>query len=470
MERELTGHAEWVFSVAISPDGTWAASGSGDKTVRIWDIETGECHTALIGHTGQVMCLTITPNGERIISASEDKTIRVWDAKTYEHLLTLEGHQDAIWKIFTLHDGKRLLSSSLDGTLRLWDIISGKCLKVIEGSNDFIFSVAVSPDDKRGISGQRNGKLRLWDIENGKCLLTMKRHQNRVYSVQITSDGKYAVSGSDDKTIKIWNMETGTCVGTLEGHQHWIHSIAISPNGSWIASTGCRDQTVRLWDLKSGVCLQVIKYDGHPSPISVTFSPDGLRLLVGTAKATIYIYRLTGVRTTSPTASARRYTNAKVVLVGESGVGKSGLAHRLIEDRFVLTESTHGMQVWQLDLPLERDDTLEREALLWDWAGQPDYRLTHQLFLDETALALLLFNPQKEDPFTEVGEWLKVLRAAVIQDGAREVAKLLIAARVDRGGLKVSAAKMSDIAGSTGWRLTCPPARNAATTARMSRI
>jgi hypothetical protein len=141
--------------------------------------------------------------------------------------------------------------------------------------------------------------------------------------------------------------------------------------------------------------------------------------------------------------TTRRYVNAKVVLVGESGVGKSGLAHRLIEDKFVQTESTHGMQVWRLDLPLAQKDTLEREALLWDLAGQEDYRLIHQLFLDETALALMLINPQKDDPFAEVGDWLKALRAAVAaKDPRREVAKLLIAARVDVGAIKISQRKI----------------------------
>ena len=101
--------------------------------------------------------------------------------------------------------------------------------------------------------------------------------------------------------------------------------------------------------------------------------------------------------------------NAKVVLIGEGTVGKTSLAHRLIEDQYVVSDRTHGMNVWPLDLPLPPDATLEREALLWDLAGQEDYRLIHRLFLDETALALLLINPQKDDPFAEAGDWLKAL-------------------------------------------------------------
>ncbi|MCP5046580.1 MAG: DUF4365 domain-containing protein, partial [bacterium] len=107
------------------------------------------------------------------------------------------------------------------------------------------------------------------------------------------------------------------------------------------------------------------------------------------------------------------------------------------------TYSTHGMQVWRLDLPIVEEDTIQREALLWDLAGQEDYRLVHQLFLDETALALLLFNPQKEDPFAEVGDWLKVLEAVSGRmESHREVVKLLIAARIDVGTTKVSQKKI----------------------------
>ena len=235
----------------------------------------------------------------------------------------------------------------------------------------------------------------------------------------------------------------------MEGHQDDIKSIAISPDGTLVASTGFIDQYYSTLGLEGWYLLQVIEYNEDSfCPMSVAFSPDGTRLVAGTAadradEYGLYIFRLTGVKAAPPVEATRRYVNAKVVLLGESGVGKSGLAHRLIEDKFVQTHSTHGMQVWRLDLPLEQQDTLEREALLWDLAGQEDYRIIHQLFLDETALALMLINPQKDDPFVEVGDWLKALKAAVAaKDSRREVAKLLIGARVDVGAIKISQRKI----------------------------
>jgi GTPase SAR1 family protein len=142
------------------------------------------------------------------------------------------------------------------------------------------------------------------------------------------------------------------------------------------------------------------------------------------------------------------------VLVGESTVGKTTLAHRLIEDRYVKTESTHGMNVSRLDLPLEQDKSIEREALLWDLAGQDDYRLIHQLFLEETALALLLINPQKDDPFAEAGDWLKALGTA--KNDGRDVAKLLVPTRLDVGGMKVSQRKIDRFLKDNGFAACLP--------------
>src|SRR6185503_19548223 len=112
--------------------------------------------------------------------------------------------------------------------------------------------------------------------------------------------------------------------------------------------------------------------------------------------------------TALPNASldATRYTNAKVLLVGETGVGKSGLAHRLAENEFHQTVSTDAAWATQLRLPQTSGQTeIEREIWLWDFAGQADYRLIHQLYMDETALAVLVFNPQSDDPFEGLGQW-----------------------------------------------------------------
>ena len=439
LERRLTGHENWVWSVAVSPNGTWAASGSLDNTVKIWDLESGECQATLKGHRDAVRSVAITPDGKRILSVSDDYSVRVWNKGRRWRAKTLEGHTDVLWSVIALPDNARALSGGKDTTLRLWELASGKCLKRIECENT-ILCIAVNQAGNQALSGHFDGRIRLWNLETGECLAMVKGHSRDVRSVQITPDGLFAFSGSRDKTIKIWDLEAGACIGTLEGHNDWVTSAAISPDGTLIASTGYEDRTVRLWDWKSGTCLKVIK--GRTFPMSVAFSPDGERLVVGTTCGNIYVYHLTGVRAAPPAEPTRRYVNAKVVLLGEGAVGKTSLAYRLIDDKYVIKDRTHGMNVWPLPLPLPPDATLDREALLWDLAGQEDYRLIHPLFLDETALALLLINPQKDDPFAEAGDWLKALDTATSLAAKRKAERLLIFSQVDVGSMKVSNAKI----------------------------
>lgn len=234
--------------------------------------------------------------------------------------------------------------------------------------------------------------------QKGKQLSSevLKGHKAEVYRVAITGDGWRAISGSRDKTARVWDVEAGKCLATLEGHSSGVPGIGVTADGQRAVS-GSYDNTVRVWELPPHD-EEAVKESG-----------------------------------------AARYTNAKVLLVGDSGVGKSGLAYRLTEDRFEPTISTDAVWATQLKLLHETGsgDT-EREIWLWDFAGQADYRLIHQLFMDETALAVLVFNPQSENPFEGLGQWDCDLQRAA----RRPFKKLLVAGRCDRGGLMVSRANI----------------------------
>ncbi|HEY6251652.1 MAG TPA: TIR domain-containing protein [Candidatus Angelobacter sp.] len=141
-----------------------------------------------------------------------------------------------------------------------------------------------------------------------------------------------------------------------------------------------------------------------------------------------------------------RYATAKVVLVGDSGVGKTALAHALVGDGFENTDSTHGLKVWKLEAA--GSNQVRREILLWDLAGQPGYRLIHQLYLTDVAVALVVFDASSEvDPLAGVRHWERALRLAKERHGARsaEVKKFLVSARTDLGGVAVSRDRIDSV-------------------------
>ncbi|XXX81951.1 TIR domain-containing protein [Sorangium sp. So ce134] len=155
-ERTLHGHTWAVNACALSPDGQRIVSASVDRTLKVWDLATGELLSTLDGRSGWVNACAISPDGQRIVSASSDGTLKVWDLATGELLSTLEGHSERVTSCAISPDGQRIVSASHDRTLRVWDSLKGECLDVARGTSPFV-SVAVSQQIL--CAGDVNGNL-----------------------------------------------------------------------------------------------------------------------------------------------------------------------------------------------------------------------------------------------------------------------------------------------------------------------
>ncbi|MBI5590276.1 MAG: TIR domain-containing protein, partial [Deltaproteobacteria bacterium] len=420
--------------------------GSDDKTVRLWEVNTGRCLRVLEGQSDSVYSVSWSPDGQRALSGSDDKTVRLWEVYTGRCLRVLEGHTGSVLSVSWSPDGQRALSGSDDKTVRLWEVNTGRCLCVLEGPS-LVWSVSWSPDGQRALSGSDDKTVRLWEVNTGRCLCALNGHFSNVLSVSWSPDGQRALSGSGDNTVRLWEVNTGRCLRVLEGHTGSVLSVSWSPDGQY-ALSGAKDNTVRLWEVNTGRCLRVL--EGHSANVcSVSWSPNGQRALSGAVNGVMRVWE-TGVdgrdetipalesaaATAAVAAEQIQYTNAKVLLVGDTGVGKSGLAERLVHKRFVSTKSSHARKANVLEsnvLQAPGGVTLHQETMLWDLAGQPAYRLVHQLSMEDAALACVLFDCRNEtNPFEGAAYWSQVLDQARTNT---KMKKILVASRIDVGGL-----------------------------------
>jgi len=388
------------------------AAGSSDQTISLWDVELGVCRRWLEGHFDVVTAVAWSPDGQSIASASDDGTVMLWEPETGKLRRTLRRHQGWVTCVAWSPDGQTLASGSADQTIGLWDSESGELHRVLQGHSGRITNLAWSPDGQILASTSFDCTVRLWDTESWTQVGILEGHHETVRCAAFSPDGLLLASKSWDDTVRLWRSDTREPVANLDepASGNWAAGLAFHPHDPVLATLGETDCVLRIWDVDEGALL-----------------------------------------TCEQAAKAVHYSNAKVVLVGDSGVGKSGLGLVLAASPFRPTESTHGRHVWTFesrDVPLGDGRMETRETLLWDLAGQPGYRLVHQLHLNEVAVALIVFDAKSEtDPFAGVKYWDRALRQAyrLRGDPTPPPKKFLVAARTDRGGVGVSTRRIHDL-------------------------
>lgn len=428
----LRGHDNVVYRMALSPDASTLASPSQDKTLRLWDVKSGKA-AVTTKHGSTAFCCSWSPSGKWIATGggAGDTGVRIW-RPNLRNARILGAHSKIVSDVAWSPDESLLASASLDGTLLLWDLKSKQLRNKFEVASP-VSAIAWSPDGRRLLSASPDA-VRLWDVSTGH---EIRRLPQSSASVAWSADPirpNIAV-GSSDHIIGIWDPQTGLQRYRLEGQTGSVVSVSFVHRGRLLASLS-REGTVVVW--RTDTWTEVMRIDrigevnyfstlvAHPIvPMIVT---PGMKL----NEISIWYVDVEMLLREQPAAATTVfYVNAKAVLLGDSGVGKSGLGIRLAESRFRPTEgSTHGAQFWHF--PRERlpqlPPNVRAELTLWDLAGQPEYRLTHQLFLDDTDAALLLFDcSDPSDPFRGVPYWAKVLR----KHAPSHATKLLISARCD---------------------------------------
>jgi WD40 repeat protein len=266
--RTIREHESWVHSIAFSPDGKILASDSGGlQTIKILNWQTGQelrtlgalslghsnlaktvaiFSTFVAGHSNEIQSIAFSPDGKILASGSADKTIKIWDVKKGKEIRTLTGHSAGVESVAFDPDGKILASGSHDKTTKVWDWRTGEELCTLRGHGDSVQAVAFSPDGQTLATCSRDSTIGIWDVSTGREIRTLTGHSDVVFSVAFNLDGKTLASGSGDKTIKLWDVRMGKELCTLNGHSKSVYSVAFSPDGQTLAS-GSEDTTIMLW-------------------------------------------------------------------------------------------------------------------------------------------------------------------------------------------------------------------------------
>ncbi|KAF1378559.1 hypothetical protein PFLUV_G00191810 [Perca fluviatilis] len=320
----LQGHTEAVISTAFSPTGKYLASGSGDTTVRFWDLMTETPHHTAKGHTHWVLNIAWSPDGKKLASGCKNSQICLWDPVTGTQLgKTLTGHTKWItwlsWEPLHLNPECRYLaSSSKDGSIRVWDTVLGRCEKILTGHTQSVTCVKWGGDGLLYTSSQ-DRTIKVWRAKDGVQCRTLQGHAHWVNTLALSTDyvlrtGAFEpatatvnpqdltgsckdhgsaperlVSGSDDFTLFMWNpAEDKKPLARMTGHSALVNEVLFSPDARLLASASF-DKSIKIWDGRTGKYLTSLR--GHVASVyQVAWSADSRLLVSGSSDSTLKVW------------------------------------------------------------------------------------------------------------------------------------------------------------------------------------
>eukprot|EP00056_Hartaetosiga_gracilis_P021873 m.26964 g.26964 ORF g.26964 m.26964 type:complete len:489 (-) comp9309_c0_seq1:1083-2549(-) len=329
----ISGHTDNIVDVQFSPDGQRLATGSGDQTVRFWDMFTATPKKTCKGHKNWVQCVAWSPDGQYVASGSSDTQVRVWNADQASIACKpLKGHKKYVtwisWEPMHCCKHKvanRLVSSSADGTVKVWDVSLGrqtmslsnhskpvKC--VLWGGGGFIYTAS------------QDTTIKVWRASDGALCRTLKGHAHWVNSLSLNVDSalrmgafnergviegdvietslsryeklrgerEVLVSASEDHTLILWHPEEDKKpINRLTGHQRPINFVKFSPDGRWILSCSF-DKSAKLWNKKGEY---ITTFRGHVGPVfRCSWAPDSRLVITGSEDSTLKLWNLKSQR------------------------------------------------------------------------------------------------------------------------------------------------------------------------------
>ena len=433
---------------AWSPDGRFLACG-GATSVVVWEVDSGDA-TVVSAGPPEAVALAWSPNsGFLAVALRSGGAVVIHDIRRGREVDFIAGGgavRSLSWPDRTLFLGRT------SGSVDEWDPSTSSIVRSLTGpGSSESHDLACAPDGRWMASTGFNTPVRIWDLaSSGRWVAGRERRwaafDGRFNSVAWSSTD--VLAAGDDEGVVV--VAAGDAVRRLEGHTREIESVRFSADGSLLVSRQVGNGPILVRDVASGEITSRVWSDSDDREARAwrlehsiaTHPSEPLLAAVDTTGDAVEIWPLAASASDAlRPADAVTYTTARVVLVGDKGVGKTGLGWRLAHGEFKEHPSTHGQQFWIVDdLATTRADGARCEVVLWDLAGQADYRLVHSLFLDTVDVALLVFDPTNRGrPLAGVDYWLRRLRAGT----GDAPAVVLVAARSDVGTATLTDAELA---------------------------
>jgi len=306
LRGELVGHEGWVTSISTSSENPdMILSSSRDKTCILWELkrteeEYGFARRALTGHSHFVEDVVISSDGQFALSCSWDRSLRLWDLNSGTTARRFVDHDNDVLSVAFSADNRQIVSGSRDGSIKLWNTL-GECkFTITDGGHDgWVSCVRFSPNTSSPliVSGGWDNMVKVWDLQSCKLKCDLAGHTGNVNTVTVSPDGSLCASGGKDGTAMLWDLNDGKYLYHLDADDD-IKCLVFSPNRYWLCAA--TEDCIKIWDLESKSIVDELrpevsttgKRSKAPACISLAWSTDGNTLFAGYTDGIIRVYQI----------------------------------------------------------------------------------------------------------------------------------------------------------------------------------